>query len=411
MAKIGDIWLGGKEPEAPNSEHFPSGIAFFLLVKGKSKIDYIWESQDSQWQVELKQNHAFAVARSRNPQAYKNLVDSGLEQIQCCLDIIAAKKLGILVLDHPEKDHIALFQRNEETVLRHFSNVRLGVETSVSVEVRDKEGNIKPSDPIPEPIWTPAFRYYRLSQASQDIFEAYRRLFLALEALLGIIRPKLKGEKEREWLEDAFSKVVTRPQVAKSILATIKDPIKYFMEKQYTNIRCRLFHAKPTYDLLPQKELNPADVQIAYKELLQIWRAIAIEYFQVPVGGSVITYVGFKWWMDKLFRGPLSLHFTEDSSPPQADDTQVSPLGLTTFEFEQPTYLSETKPGVVSWQGEISLLDIHKHLSIHRVSSLVNKRLFNTAFIPDGLSPSGADIFQTYQSIFLVNLSQPKMTF
>ncbi len=91
MAKIGNMWLGGKEPEAPNSEHFPSGIAF--PVKCESKIDYIWESQDSHWQVELKQDHVHAVARSRDPQAYDSLVTSGLEQIQRCLDIIAVKKL------------------------------------------------------------------------------------------------------------------------------------------------------------------------------------------------------------------------------------------------------------------------------------------------------------------------------
>ena len=137
MAKIGNMWLGGKEPEAPNSEHFPSGVAF--PVKCESKIDYIWDSQDSHWQVELKQNHVYAVARSRDPQVYDSLATSGLEQIQRCLDIIAVKKLGILVLDHPEINHIALFQRSEETILRHFSVATLGIETKVSAKVRDKD--------------------------------------------------------------------------------------------------------------------------------------------------------------------------------------------------------------------------------------------------------------------------------
>ena len=200
MAKIGNIYLGGKESGIPDSEHFLSGIAFPL--KCESEIDYIWESQDHRWQVELKQDHVHTVARSRDPQAYDNLVTSGLEQIQRCLDIIAVKKLGIFVLDHPEINHIALFQRNEETILRHFSVATLGIETKVSVEVRDKDGNIKPSDPIPEPTWTWAFRYYRLSQASQDIFEAYRNLFLSLEALLNNIPPKLPNEGERTWQEN-----------------------------------------------------------------------------------------------------------------------------------------------------------------------------------------------------------------
>jgi len=409
MAKIGNVYLGGKESETPNSENFPSGIAFPL--KCESEINYIWESQDSGWQVELKQGHIHAVARSRDPQAYDNLVTSGLEQIQRCQDIIAVKKLGILVLDHPEINHIALFQRDGETILTHFSVATLGIATSVSVEVRNKDGNIKPSDPVPEPIWTWAFRYYRLSQASQDIFEAYRNLFLSLEALLNNIRPKLRSEHEKRWLKNALSEVATKVQLANHTPPTIADPIDYFMKTQYTDIRCRLFHAKYPDALLPHAEINPTDVLVAYGALLRLWRDIAETYFQVPRGGGVVTYQGFRFWMDKFFSRPLSLYFTEDNSPPQKDDIQVSPLGLPTFEFKQSRYLGETKPGVVSWQGEISLLDIHKHLSIHRVCSLVDKTLLNVDFIKNGLSPSGADVFQTHQSVRLLNIGQPRTTF
>jgi len=408
MANIGNIYLGGKELEAPDSEHFPSGIAFPL--RGESEIDYIWESQDSHWQVELKKDHIYAVARSHDLLAYDNLVTSGLEQMQRRLDIIAVKKLGILILDHPEINHIALFQRNGEIILRHFSVDILGVKISVSVEVRDKDGNIKPSDPIPEPIWTWAFRYYRLSQASQDIFEAYRNLFLSFEALLNAIYPKQK-EKERKWLENALSEIAAEVPLANHTPGTIEDPIDYFMETQYTNIRCRVFHAKYPDALLPHEELNPTDVLVAYEALLRLWRDVAETYFQVPRAGGVVTYQGFKFWIDGVFSRPLSLHFTEDNSLPREDDTQVSPLGLTTFKFERSRYLGETKPGIVSWQGEISLLDIHKNLSIHRICSSVDKTLLNVAFIKNGLSPLGADVFQTHQSMRLLNRGQPKTTF
>ncbi len=55
MAKIGNIYLGGKESEIPDSKHFLSGIAFPL--KCEPEIDYIWEPQNHHWQVELKQDH------------------------------------------------------------------------------------------------------------------------------------------------------------------------------------------------------------------------------------------------------------------------------------------------------------------------------------------------------------------
>jgi hypothetical protein len=409
MAWIGSIYLGGKESGTPNSDDFPSGIAFPL--KRESEIDYTWASQDLRWQVELKRGHVYAVARSHDHQAYDSLVTSGLEQIQRCQDIIAVKKLGVLLLDHPESDHVGLFQRDEESILRHFSVSTLGIATSVSVEVRDKDGNIKPPAPIPEPIWTWAFRYYRLSQASQDIFEAYRNLFLSLEALLNNIRPKLRSESEKRWLKNALSEVATKVQLGKHTPPIIADPIDYFMRTQYEDIRCRLFHAKYPDALLPHEELNPTDVLVAYESLLRLWRDIAETYFRVPHAGGVVTYQGFRYWMDKLFSHPLSLYFTEDNSPPQREDTQVSPLGLPTFKFEQSPYLGETKPGVVSWQGEMNLLDIHKNLSIHRICSLVDNTLLNVAFIKDGLCPSCADVFQTYQNMRLLNVGQPKTTF
>ncbi len=408
MAKIGNIYLGGKEEGTPNSGHFLSGIAFPL--KDEPEVDYIWESQDSHWQVELQKGHIYIVARSHDPQAYDNLVTAGLEQIQRCLDIITVKKLSPLVLDHPEISHIALFQRNGQSFLKRFSVGTLPIKISLSAEVRDKDGNIKPSPPITELIWTWAFRYYRLSQTSQDIFEAYRNLFLSLEALLNNIRPKLPRERERRWLREALSEIATRVPLA-NYIQTTTDPIDYFMRTQYTNIRCRLFHAKYPDALLPHEELNPTDVLVAYEALLRLWRAIAETYFQVPRGGGAVTCEGFKLIMDKVFSHPLSLHFTEDNSPACKEDTKVSPLGLTSFKFEQPTYLGETKPGVVSWQGELTLLETHKHLSIHRVCTLLDGKLINVDFIKDGLSPSGVNIFQTYQSTRLLNRSQPKTTF
>jgi hypothetical protein len=409
MAKIGKIYLGGKDLDIPDAEQFRSGIAFPL--KNEPEIDYRWRSQDSQWEVELNHDLANVVARSRNLQALDSLMTSGLEQIERCLDIVAVVKPITPILDHPETEHIAVFQRNNQSVLQHFSIFPLGITTQITVEIRDKDGNIKPISPIPEPIWTWAFRYYRLSQASHDIFDAYRNMFLSLEALLHSIYPQLPHEGEKAWLKRALSGPLTKDPLKRSVPITVTDPIDYFMRFQYDGIRCRLFHAKFPDALLPYEELNPTDVMNAYEGLLRLWRDIAQSHYHVGVGGGAFTYQGFKFVMDGLFKAPLSLYFTEDSSPVHNDDRQISPLGLATFKMEKSNYLGETKPGIVSWQGEIKTLDTHKDLLIHRVGTLIDETLFSVAFIKSGLSPSGVDIFQIYQNARLLNRSQPKTTF
>lgn len=409
MAKLGSIYLGGKELPQLAPGHFPSGIAFPL--KDKSETSQIWHSDDSKWQVELKHDHTHIVARSTEPMDYQNLVTRGLEQIQRCLDVVAVKRIGVYNLDAPELNHIAVFQRNGDYVLRHFSVSSLGVAINVSVEVRDKDGNIRPPNPVPEPIWTWAFRYYRLSQASQNIFEAYRNLFLSLEALLNAICPKRSFEGEKKWLERALLNVSSKVDFSHHVPSSINQPIDYIIKTQYTDIRCRLFHAKFPYALLPHAELNPTDVLTAYEALVHLWRDIGEDYFNVPRGGGVMTYQGFKLSMDGLFSKPLSLYFTEDCSPPQEEDTAVSPLGLDIFPFTRVSYLGQTQPGFVSWHGEVIPLDAHKTLVIHRICTKLNDTLLNAAFIRDGLTPAGVEVFETYQSMRLINKSLPKTNF
>lgn len=409
MASIGNLYIGGKDTTEPDMHQFQSGIAFPL--KDRSEVDYIWNPEDSGWQVELKKEHDHVVARSRQPRDHESLVTSGLEQIQRCLDIISVKKKGIFVLHQPELNHVMVFQRNVHTVLRYFSVVTLAISINVAVEVRDKNGNIKPTAPVPEPTWTWAFRYYRMSQASHNIFDAYRNLFLSLEALLNEICPKRSSEGEKEWLGRALSEVATRVKLASYMPDTTEIPVDYFIRTQYENLRCRLFHAKYPDTIIPHEELNPTDILAGYETLLSLWRDITATYFNVSRAGGVFTYQGFKSQVDRMFGGPLSLHFTEDGSPPQKGDTAVSPLGIPTFEFDHSYYLGQTKPGFASWLGELTLQDTHRNLRVHRICSKLCDTLFNVVFIKSGLSLVGIDVFETYQSVRLVNKGQPRTSF
>jgi len=406
MASIGIISLGGRNSEEGD---FPSGIAFHLITA--SKIDFLWESKDRIWQVQLAKDHELVVAKSRERYALEPLLAAGLSEIQKCLDIAAVKKLDIMVLDHPETNHIALFERNDETVIQHFTMESFPIAMKVSIEIRDKNGNIKQAIPEPALNWTWAFRYYRLSQASHDVFEAYRNLFLSLEALLNGIYPKQQSEQEKKWLRNALSKISDKMDISQYTPSGEKDPVAYQLENQYERIRCRLFHAKFPDALLPQEEPSLADVTAAYGALLRLWRKIAEVFYQVTSPGGFLTSYAFKMLMDKEFSSPLSLQFTEDDSVPGDDDMQVSPRGLATYEFEKTEYLSETKPSIVSWREETRVRDSHNNLFIHRICSLVNNTLLNVDFIRNGLSIKGVDVFQTYQNMRLLNTDYPKTTF
>ena len=410
MARLGDVYFGGNEIPTGASEHFSGGAVFSL--ENKSEVDQIMETNDHKWQILIKKDYSRIIVRSRDSLNYDDIVKYGFEQAQHFLDLLAVKKVGIFNIKSPETNNISVYQDNTGIfILRHFSIESLGFGMNVSVEVRDKDGNTKLSPPVPEPKWTGAFRYYRLSQDSKNIFEAYRNLFLSLEAALNEICPKQPGEGEGKWIKRALSFASTKVDYSQHVPSGVVQPIDYLFRTQYINIRCRLFHAKSPYALLPQSELNPIDVETAYGILIRFWHDITQKYFDVPGGGGVITYQGFKWLMDRLFSRSLSLCFTEDDSPAKNEDISVSPLGKDVFFFSEALYLGQTQPGFVFWQGKISPLDLYQDKKIHRICTKVDDTMLNVAFIDEGLTPSGVDIFETYQGMRLVNKNQPKTRF
>src|SRR5262249_18269 len=68
----------------------------------------------------------------------------------------------------------------------------------ISIEVRDVRGQIVPPTPV-TPQHHLAFRFYRLSQVSDDLFDAFRNMYLAVELLLSAKYPK-GVEHEIDWL-------------------------------------------------------------------------------------------------------------------------------------------------------------------------------------------------------------------
>ena len=406
MPRIGNLYLGGRTSD---QTPFSSGVAFKLAKK--SPIDFTWESQDHLWQTELAKDHEFIVSRTNNVLTLDSLQNLGLEQIQCCLDIITVEKLHILLLDHPELYRLSVINRNGSIVVQHFIMYSISFSMKVKVEVRDKNGNIKPDPPKPKLNWEAAFRYYRLSQASNDIYEAYRNLFLSFEAMLNSIHAKKIRQNERDWIKEALTDIGQRIDLKQHAPKNTKDSIAHFMTSQYDNVRCRLFHAKYPLALLPHSELSLDNLQSAYYSLLRLWRNIADVYFNVRTAGGAITYYGFKFSMDENYKRPFSFQFTEDNTIPKETDTQSSPLGLPVYTFDEAEYLSETHPGIVSMRGKTKISKAYENLNIHRICSLTDNHLLNIDLLINGLNVSGADIFETYHSLRLANSDQPKISF
>lgn len=407
MAFLGKIFIAGTEFLEGK---FKSGISFSMLRKAPLK--YIHETENGDWQVEFSKNSSEVVARSTSILSFDELQSLGFDTIQLALDILSVKGILSTNLDDPAGSHNGVYCSNGKSIAYTYSLLGFPLNISCSVKHTDSSGKeIKP--PQLEPIWNESFRYYRLSQSSTDLFEAYRNLFLAFEALLNKICPKNSGEKERVWLKRSLEVVNSRIKLVDLTPTGSGNPVEYIISSQYINIRCKLQHAKFPQANLPHSHLRPSDVKQAYGDLVRIWRHIAGTYFHVPTGGGLVTYEGFEDMMSKVFTERVTIYYTSDNLKPRKEDTKVSPQGKSFYKFVSSNYRGQIRPGVVriiAYEDTLTLSEQYKK-PIYRVCTKAGSVMYCVDYIEQGLVVSGVDGFECIQEFRLINSSQPNIEF
>lgn len=408
MARIGAMRIGGRGAKPGDPVVF--SVAFDLTQAPKS--GFVYRPDGTSWETEIRAGQRSVVARTTEDLARSALLAAGLEYAQRCLDIVCFETRNDLLLANPGDTHVLVFRRDGQVVLQHvdITTVSLGV-GSITAVVRDKAGNIKEQPALP-PVWTPGLRFYRLSQGSTDLYEAYRNLFLGLEALLDTICPTRKGEGERKWLLRALSAVSSEAGLRAVVPPGTTDPAAHIVETQWDRIRCRLFHAKPSVAGRPIALPDPEQVTAAYEGLIRIWRQIAQGCLSVRSGGGgAFTYAGFTMMMDAGLSKGVTMYCSEDDTPPAKTDSAISPLGKHVFPFDATTYLGTTAPGRVGLLGSSTMRASGMLPMIHRIGATVAEKMVLIGGITAGVEISGVDVFESLQTAQLRNLGLPRMVF
>lgn len=408
MARIGNLFIAGQDER---DGVYKCGISYTLSQK--IPISLIYNTKDENWQVEFAAEATNVVARTIHQISYDKTHSGGFSAIQEALDVLSVKGIVSASLAEPARSSVCIYCDDGKVVLSVYSLFDSPIGIHFEVTQTDASGKEVKSSPPPEPVWNESFRYYRLSQCSNDLFDAYRNLFLAFEALLGSACKKKKSEGEGDWLNRALATVHTRASLSHFTPTGNEDPVSYIIESQYKDVRCKLQHAKFPNAQLPHADPTPQEVKRAYTELIRIWRYIAGEYLSVPAAGGVITYVGFSNMMDDTFHANTTVHYTNDKAPPQKDDTKVNPGGAPAWEFGVSKYAGQVKPGVVRVIGREGILDNPEHYitPIHRVCVETSDTLFCVAYIESGVLVSGVDEWECINEFRLINSTQPKIEF
>lgn len=408
MAFIGELFLAGSEHLGGK---YKSGVAFSLSKM--SPLSCVYEINAGSWQVELKKGADDIIARSASELGQEELQADGFAAIQTALDILCVKRQFSAYVVRPAERNIGIYWGNGRSLLYIQSLFDCPMGVNARVQQFGIDGREIAPPPVAEPTWNESFRYYRLSQSSDDLFEAYRNLFLAFESLLNSISPKGANEGEAVWLKRVLAIVDARMSLSPFAPTGSTDPVKYIMDSQYINVRCKLQHAKFPNAELPHSCVNPVDVKRAYSELIRIWNQIASAYFNVPIGGGVITHTGFEMIMANSFKDSIAVLYTGDDQPSHSEDTAPSPRSFPVYEFAQSSYEGQVYPGVVRVVANEDIVRnaVNYINPIYRVCSKAGASLVGVTYIEQGLVVSGVDCWMSIQDFRLINTAQPSIDF
>lgn len=268
-----------------------AGAVFNLNVPAReSRIVNI-----GKWEVEVKAQKNAVVARDGSATSYDEAFSDALLAAQKGLDLLSIAGGNDLVINSFDSDHM-VWWHDTELVVRHTALAELGIDVPpVTVEVRDGSGAVVASPAVPKPTWHESFRYFRLSQTTDDLFDAYRNAYLALESILSHIAPQvLKAtgkpvEPEGVWFRRALEEAAKRMPLSAVVPNGTADPVSYLMDELY-GVRCEMSHAKGGRPiLLPQDEAEREKVTNSLLRLVSLYLRLAEDELNARRPGGAIS--------------------------------------------------------------------------------------------------------------------------
>jgi hypothetical protein len=398
MATLANVQIAEKNSASD------SGAAYFLTQKcDTDRIIPISADRE----VEICKNSPYVVARIKGATNATDAFNESHEVVQQALDLLSAQGEAHLTTRNTQDECLIWWRGPSGQVLRFISVSNMSVTMDlVKLTVTDKDGNVVPPAPQPETIYHESLRYFRLSQVTDDLFDAFRNMYLAFESLLEYISPK-KGKDEKTWLKNALAIANSKVPLTRAFKPTTSNVVDEIFSQIYVVIRCAIFHSKTGSHLVPQNLSDRKKVAEGLRMLTRLVMLLAEEYLNVRFRTGVLTYDGFNLMTKSVFQTP-TIFVAESNTPFDKAITLDSPAykGAVAMKTEPAPNLSE--PGLYFIIGSISTADLCLLTKIGRFGVTKNDKLLTDSTIEAELKYSGIDLLEAQLGLQLRNVRGPK---
>jgi len=361
----------------------------------------------------VRNGQPYVVARLAQALESTTAYSAGHKLIQEGLDLMSILGIHDAVIRDAEDEHLIWWSETAGKVLRAVSTTLLSFSVSPPpLRVLNKEGKEVSSTPS-NPRHYIAFRFFRLAQTTDDLFDAYRNMYLAFEALLSSHHPKSDKEREIDWLRRALKSTSPVVRLAGLGVKPSGDIVETILETVYKDARLPLFHAKEgrPYFAPQDSSFDRRVVSHALGLLTQIVMNMAEVWYDVRrVGGGVF----FGWVYEntrRLLAGASAYASSYDGPFDATEQDLTHPRFQTATKLTSriaPEFQRGHEPAILSVASgqELSQINVLRRVELVSAGKLIIAHLLEAPLELDGISR-----FEDLMHIRGMNVRQPRTLF
>ncbi len=359
------------------------------------------------WAIDVVRGSKVVVVRSGADGDGIAAFEEALAAANRGLDMFAAMSTDRLLIENADEEHLVWWPDLTTGGLRIAARAEVVSELRtgpVVVTSFDESGKPIPPTPGPPLQWHPSYRYFRVSQTTHDLHDAYRNGFLALESLLDKVAPQGK-EGEGSWFARAMASADAKINLAAELLPDSASPLADLCDELYAEGRTAVAHSKSsrTY-LLPHDYAARNRLRESLSRLHRFYLGLAAHVLGLKRGGSYFAPAVLQAMDDVV--GNHVLYVTDDASPFEQSDGRPSPAGRPLIEMRP---VDEPERGGRWWSvsGDV-VADLQ---GIRRIVSARNGQVGLVAILEADLRLDTLDRLDATLSIQTLNASDPKLRF
>ena len=403
MTRLGAISLFG------TTSRTPSGAAFTLTLPVGANASLVLPGAE----VEVRTGQRDVVVRFKEATNAEVAFHEGHRLAQQGLDLLSILGRGDAVIQDADNEHLIWWSEPNGVVLRLVSTTVLRFAVGpIKAEIRDKDGNVIPPTPA-QPRHHIGFRYYRLAQTTDDLYDAYRNMYLAFEVLLSSQFPMVKGEHEIDWLKRALAGARGTIRFDDLVPPQSSDLVDAVLEAIYRDARLPLFHAKEGRDFFPPQD-SATERQVVSKALAILTHIVlrmGEAWFSARRGGGGVFF-GWVYENTKQQLSACSMIATNYAGPFEPDERDLTHerfRSAVTFDTRlAPELQRGPEPALFGMTPAKKLASLGE---VRRIELISTDHPYMAQLLESALICDDAARLEVLMHIRATNLNQPKSLF